>query len=169
MNIFSGAGIDLDLTNGGTEVFAETLMLAVSDLAEAPWDFRFAALLNRQDQNVMGRGAVAFCLEDIDWGSTAEYRARAKDFVLRAILLALQRHRWDELGYEPPYAEQYLRQFHTMVDAHEPAPAPPLNSEFPGPDEAAIACCAQHRLLSALPMWDCCLFCHRTLYETGVS
>ncbi|MGW0733049.1 hypothetical protein [Streptomyces sp. NPDC002851] len=162
MNLFSGVGMELDLTNGGTEVFVETLTLAVSDLAEEPWHYRFAALLTRQDQNVMGRGVVGFRLEDIDWGSTIEQQARAKDFVLRATSLALRRHRWEELGYEPPYAEQYLWQFHAMVEAYEPGSAPRLDGEFPGPGEAAIACCVRHRLLSALPMWDGCVFCHHS-------
>ncbi len=81
--MFKGGDQRLDLSNSGTEVFVDVLTLAVSDLAEDPWDYRFAALLTLQDQSVMGRGAVGFDLEDIDWGATPHERARAKGFVLR--------------------------------------------------------------------------------------
>ncbi|WP_234339216.1 hypothetical protein [Streptomyces rimosus] len=57
------------MTNGGTEAFIDVLMPAVADLADAMWDFRFAALLSLQDQQVMGRGAVGFDLHDIAWGA----------------------------------------------------------------------------------------------------
>lgn len=79
------------------EVFIDVLMPAVTDLADDAWDYRFAALLTLQDQNVMGRGAVGFDLQDIDWGTTPRERARSKDFVLHAATLALRRHRWSEL------------------------------------------------------------------------
>ena len=54
-NIFSGGSHDLDLSNGATAVFIDVLMPAVSDLASEDCDFRFAALLTLQDQNVLGR------------------------------------------------------------------------------------------------------------------
>jgi hypothetical protein len=159
-NIFSGGSHDLDLSNGATAVFIDVLMPAVSDLTSEEWDFRFAALLTLQDQNVMGRGAVGFDLEEIDWGATPEERARAKDFVVRVVDLALRRHRWAELGYEPPFAEGYLRRFRAMVEAFDPADAVRGADVFPGPGEAAVASCVAHRVLSALPYWDGCRFCH---------
>ncbi|MFE5867145.1 hypothetical protein ACFQ6V_00685 [Streptomyces roseifaciens] len=160
-NVFDGAGDSLSLSNGGTAVFVEVLWLAVSELASRPWDFRFASLLALQDQNVMGRGVVGFGLEDIDWGDTPSERAEAKDFVLRVVDLALQRHRWDELGYEPPYAPTYLKHFRTMVEAFVPAPLPARAGDdvFPGPDLAVTASCVPHRVLNALPHWDGCVFC----------
>lgn len=166
-NVFGGGGGEgLSLSNGGTDVFLDVLTLAVSDLAHDAWDFRFAALLTLQDQNVMGRGAVGFDLEEIDWGTTPAERARAKDFVVRVVDLALRRHRWDGLGYEPPFAEGYLRRFRAMVsafgvEAFEPAGAAGRDDGvFPGPDGAAVASCVPHRVLSALPYWDGCRFCH---------
>lgn len=100
-NVFGGGEQSLYLSNGGTEVFIDVLMLAVSDLADDVWDYRFAALLTLQDQNVMGRGAVGFDLQDIEWGATPRERAQSKDFMLHAATLALRRHRWSELGYAP--------------------------------------------------------------------
>lgn len=160
-NTFHGGGRELGLSNGGTDVFVDVLTLAVSELAERPWEFRFAALIALQDQQVMGRGAVGFDLEDVDWGDTPEERAAAKDFVLRVVDLALRRHRWDELGYEPPYAHDYLRRFRTMVEEFDPAAARPGEGSFPPPNEAAMASCVKHRVLTGMPHWDSCVFCHQ--------
>ncbi|MFC4518139.1 MULTISPECIES: hypothetical protein [Streptomyces] len=160
-NIFGsgGAGDDLDLSNGGTAVFLDVLWLAVSDLARRPWDFRFAALLALQDQTVMGRGVVGFDLEDLDWGRTPAERARNKDFVLRVIDLALERHRWDELNYEPPYVPGYLQRYRAVVVAFTPPPHPSDEEVFPTPDMALTASCVHHRVLDALPYWAGCVFC----------
>lgn len=158
-NVFGSPGDGLDLSNGATQVFVEVLTLAVSALAEQEWEYRFAALLALQDQSVMGRGAVGFDLAELDWGGCAEERGRAKDFVLRVVDLAARRHRWDELGYEPPYAETYLRRFREIVAGFDPAGARPVPDVLPA--EGCAACCVRHRVLSALPLWDGCVFCHR--------
>ncbi|MGG2463467.1 hypothetical protein ACO0M4_27290 [Streptomyces sp. RGM 3693] len=158
-NVFGGGDKSLYLSNSGTEVFIDLLMLAVSDLADDVWDYRFAALLTLQDQNVMGRGAVGFDLQDIAWGTTPRGRARSKDFVLRATTLALSRHRWSELGYDPPFARDHLYQFKAMVESFAPADDIHLVGDFPGPDERAMASCSQHQILSALPYWEGCFLC----------
>ncbi|MFH9068885.1 hypothetical protein [Streptomyces alboflavus] len=166
-NIFSGGGRDLDLSNGATAVFVDVLMLAVSDLASEGWDFRFAALLSLQDQDVMGRGAVGFDLAEFDWGATERERARAKDFVLRAAALAASGHRWSELGYHPPRVQDHLHRFAAMVESFTPPADSGAARGFPSPDEAATASCARHRVLSALPLWDGCFLCDRP--HQGVS
>ncbi|MFJ4775861.1 hypothetical protein [Streptomyces sp. NPDC088762] len=163
-NIFHGSGgHDLDLTNGGTEVFVEVLMLAVSELAREPWDFRFAALLTLQDQHVMGRGVVGFGLAELDWGATRQARAAAKGFVLRVLDLSLTRHRWEELGYEPARVEEYLRTYRSMVEEFDPEGAAdgagPPSGVLPGLHEAAMASCVRHRVLAGLPFWAACVFC----------
>ncbi|MFD4247535.1 hypothetical protein ACFWP3_39020 [Streptomyces sp. NPDC058525] len=160
MNVFEGAdGRQLEMTNGGTAVFVDVLTLAVSTLAREPWDFRFAALLTRQDQNVMGRGMVGFGLAELDWGDTPQERAAAKGFLLRVLDLALSRHRWEELTYEPPRAEGYLRTYRTMVLDFDPAAARTGAGVLPGPDQAAVASCVRHRVLGGLPVWEDCVFC----------
>lgn len=160
-NIFSGGSHDLDLSNGATAMFIDVLMLAVSDLASEDWDFRFAALLTLQDQNVMGRGAVGFDLAEFDWGATERERARAKDFVLRVTALAASGHRWRELDYRPTCVHEHLRRFTTLVDSFTPPAEGSTAQGFPGPDEAAMASCVRHRVLSALPLWNGCFLCHR--------
>ncbi|POX49634.1 hypothetical protein C3489_24230 [Streptomyces sp. Ru71] len=155
-----GAGDDsLYLSNGGTEVFVEVLTLAVSALARRPWEYRFAALVALQDQSVMGRGTVGFDLADIDWGDSAAERDAAKDFVLRVLALAARRYRWEELGYEPPYAPAYLRRYREIVEGFEPAGDKPEAGVLP--EGGVVACCVAHRVFSALPYWEGCVFCHR--------
>lgn len=162
MNNFEGGdGRYLEMTNGGTAVFVDVLTFAVSELAHEPWDFRFAALLTLQDQNMMGRGMVGFGLADLDWGETPQERSAAKDFLLRVLDLALSRHRWEELTYEPPRVEGYLRTYRAMVEDFDPttADADADADVFPGPQEAAMASCVRHRVLCALPFWEACVFC----------
>ncbi|MEU6890421.1 hypothetical protein ABZ934_01210 [Streptomyces sp. NPDC046557] len=155
-----GAGRVLNLSNSATAVLVDVLVLAVSTLARAPWHFRFAALLTLQDQGVMGRGAVGFDLADLDWGATAEERAAAKGFVLDVVDLALGRHRWEELSYEPARAEGYLREFRSLVEGFAPdAARSPEWKVMPDAHEAACASCARHRVLDALPWWEGCVFC----------
>ncbi|WP_030620162.1 hypothetical protein [Streptomyces sclerotialus] len=167
-NVFTAGEERLDLSNGGTDVFVEVLMLAVSALAESEWERRFAALLNQQDQHVMGNGVVGFDLADVDWGADP-YGAR--DFVLRAVRLARHRHRWDELRYDPPHAEGYLRRYEAMVAAFDPLDPPPPGflagcTDFPAPEEAASASCLRHRVLSGLPQWHGCVFCRSGLLRS---
>ncbi|MFD3414929.1 hypothetical protein [Streptomyces cyaneofuscatus] len=160
MNMFGGGdGRYLEMTNGGTAVFVDVLTLAVSALAHEPWDFRFAALLTLQDQSVMGRGVVGFGLAELNWGDTPKDQAAAKDFLLRVLDLALTRHRWEELTYEPPRAEGYLRTYRSMVEEFDPATAGGGTDILPGPQEAAMASCVRHRVLDALPFWEGCVFC----------
>ncbi|MGW2473925.1 hypothetical protein [Streptomyces sp. NPDC001665] len=160
MNEFEGGdGLHLSLTNGGTSVFVDVLTFAVSELAREPWDFRFAALLSLQNQNVMGRGMVGFDLGALDWGDSPQKAVAAKDFLLRVLDLALAHHRWDELTYEPPYVEGYLRTYRAMVEDFAPATAVAVKSVLPGPQEAARASCVRHRVLNGLPFWEECVFC----------
>ncbi|MYS34435.1 hypothetical protein K388_06351 [Streptomyces sp. KhCrAH-43] len=160
MNEFEGGGgRHLSMTNGGTAVFVDVLTFAVSELALKPWDFRFAALLSLQNQNVMGRGVVGFALEELDWGDSPQEADEAKDFLLRVLDLALTHHRWDELTYEPPRVEGYVRTYRAMVEDFDPATARAGEDVLPGPQEAARASCVRHRVLNGLPFWEECVFC----------
>lgn len=136
-----GAGHDqLYLSNGGTDVFVEVLLLAVSGLARCPWEYRFGGLVALQDQELMGRRAVGFDLAEVHWGRTAPHWDAAKQFVLRAIGPAGRRYRWELLGYEPPHALAYLRRFREVVTAFEPRrPSPPATS-CPTCRSSGVAC-----------------------------
>ncbi|WP_254400350.1 hypothetical protein [Streptomyces sp. AC602_WCS936] len=69
----------------------------------------------------------------MEWGATDAERSAAKAFVLDVLDLAARRHRWG------------------------PADAGP-GDELP--DAPLVACCVRHRVLSALPYWEGCVFCH---------
>ncbi|MFE6847090.1 hypothetical protein [Streptomyces sp. NPDC057686] len=75
------------------------------------------------------------------------------------IYLALSRHRWEELRYEPSRVEGYLRTYRAMVEVFDPATVRAGRGVPPGPDEAAMASCLCHRVLDALPFREACLFC----------
>ncbi|MGW3425774.1 hypothetical protein [Streptomyces phaeochromogenes] len=115
----------------------------------------------------MGRGAVGFDLAEFDRGAAERERARAKDFVLHATALAASGHRWSELGYHPPRVHDYLNRFTTMVESCTPPADRSAARGVPGPDEAAMASCVRHRVLSALPLWDGCFLCNRPRYWPG--
>ncbi|WP_327721774.1 hypothetical protein OG381_45000 [Streptomyces sp. NBC_00490] len=88
-----------------TAVFIiDVLMLAVSDLAFEARDFRFAALLTLQGQNVVRRGAVGFGLAEFGSGATERENARANGSMVCGTALAASGHRWNELGCHPPRA-----------------------------------------------------------------
>ena len=120
-NTIRGGDQVLRMSNTSTEVFIEVLMLAMSSLARRSWELRFAAFLAGRDQDIRGRGLVGFRLEDLDWGATPASQAENRDFVLRAVDLALTRYRWDELSYDPPLVGDHLRRFRSMVEAFDPS------------------------------------------------
>ena len=64
--------------------------------------------------SIFGLGVVGFDLEDIAW--TREGFAAEKAFVLRMIDAARARHRWDALGYDPPFAEGQLGELRALVE-----------------------------------------------------
>jgi hypothetical protein len=161
-NSFSGGGDELDLTNGGTEVFVDVLMLAVSSVARAEWHVRFAGLLAWQDQFVRGRGMVGFDLAEIHWGTSPAEQEENRAFVLEVIELALRRHRWEELSYDPPFAEAYLRRFRGMVAGFAPSAGGPRAERPTMPDDdIVVASCVRHRVLAPLPEYRECVFCTR--------
>jgi hypothetical protein len=57
---------------------------------------------------------VGFDLEEIKW-EQADF-ASQKAFLLHTIDMAATRYRWDELCYDPPLAETYLRDYREIVD-----------------------------------------------------
>ncbi len=71
----------------------------------------------------------------------------------------------ERLGYHPPRVHDYLHRFTTMVESCPPPADSSAARGFPSPDEAAMAPCVRHRVLSALPLRDGCLLCNRPHYQ----
>ncbi|MGI5200795.1 hypothetical protein ACQEU6_04230 [Spirillospora sp. CA-108201] len=119
-NTFEALGTsegDLYLSNGGTDVFFDVLTLAGCALAGSAWESNLVLLF--ADGHRMSRGWDGFDLNSLPW--TANWRAE-KAFLLRVVDLAMTRHGWDLLTYDPPFALDYLRRYRAMVDRW-PAPA----------------------------------------------
>jgi hypothetical protein len=108
--------LDLKLSNGGTSVLLSVLLLSGSDLAETEWEKELVTWLAGRDQNILGLGVVGFDIAEFAW-SKADFPAQ-KAFLLKMIDLALTKHRWDALDYDPPYAQDYLRDFRKLVEAY---------------------------------------------------
>jgi len=111
------AGLGLPLSNGATDVLLSVLVLAGSDLALTTWEQELVTWLAEHDQTILGIGMVSFDVHEIAW--TCDRFDDEKAFLLKTIDQALTRHRWDALGYDPPYAHQYLSTFRTLVQAVE--------------------------------------------------
>ncbi|GGQ43425.1 hypothetical protein BKA00_002319 [Actinomadura coerulea] len=120
-NTFKALGTpvgNLNLSNGGTDVFFDVLTLAGCALAESAWESNLVLLF--ADGHRIGRGTDGFDLNELPW--TANWPAE-KAFLLRVVDLAMTRHGWDLLAYQPPFAPDYLRRYRAMVDGWR-APIP---------------------------------------------
>lgn len=113
------------MSNGNTDVLLSVLLLAGSDLAETDGEVELMVWLAEHDQGVRGRGAVGFDLAELPAGEAE------RAFLLRVIDLAATRHRWDVLGYEPPFAQRFLAELRELVRGFEPATAPPAKTPYP--------------------------------------
>lgn len=111
-------GVGLRLSNGGTDVLFDVLTLAGCALAETAWEHHL--VLHFADGHRLSRGASGFDLSELPW--TADCQAE-KAFFLRMIDAALNRHGWDQLCYQPPYAAASLAAYRVMVAQFSPVPA----------------------------------------------
>jgi hypothetical protein len=137
---------ELTLTNGGTDVLFDVLTLAGCHLARTTWEQHLIlmfATCHRDD-----RGTSGFDLTELPW--TADWPAE-KAFFLAVLDLATERYRWDELGYDPPYAHHDVTRYRDMVAGFTPRPAP--SSEGPDgvdwsapPDPEDLQPCERHGL-----------------------
>lgn len=148
----------VDMSNGGTSVLLSVLLLAGSHLASDDWDRRLVMWLATRDQSIVGVGTVGFDLEHLAW-TDADF-ARQKAFVLSVIDLALRRHRWDRLGYEPPFVEDYLLRLRTLVSRFQRehiGKGPPRS--WPWHDERTdFPRCPDHDVV--MGFFETCLLCN---------
>ena len=111
------------------------------------------------DQATMGFGAVGCNLAGLDWGAGPAEHQAAKDFVLSCTDLALRRHRWEELGYRPAFAEHHLREFRELVAEFDAAVATGSDDRFLDFADLVVTSCVRHRVLALLPYYRECVFC----------
>jgi hypothetical protein len=149
-NVFSGGGRDMYLSNGATGVFFDVLTLAGSALARTPWERRL--VLYFADGGRWGLGNAGFDLAELSW--TDDWPAE-KAFLDRMIALALTRHGWDRMDYDPPHAARYLGDFREIVAGFTPVPvaAPGWGDWRVPPEPAFVAVCAVHGVFTG--EYDC--------------
>jgi len=120
-NLFTAHGSSADpdqlnLSNGGTDVFFDILTLAGCSLAETAWQQNL--VLHFADGHRHSRGFDGFDLSDVPW--TQDWRSE-KAFFLR-IIDAAGRHAWSQLRYDPPHARTYLETYRAMLTGYAPQP-----------------------------------------------
>ena len=143
----------LYLSNTATDVFLDVLTLAGSSIAARAWEQHF--VLHLADGQRFGLGTVGFDLSELPW--TEDCR-QEKGFLFRAIDLALSRHRWEVLDYEPARVAEDLTAYRAIVEGYDPVPAPEHHLDRPpvgiydqpdwrsGPPVELIVLCPVHEV-----------------------
>jgi hypothetical protein len=138
-------GARLRLSNGGTDVLFDVLTLAGCALAATAWECHL--VLHFADGHRIGRGTSGFDLSELPW--TPDWPAE-KAFFLRMIDTALDRHGWDQLRYDPPYAAASLAAYRAMIAPFTPvpatAPSPGRGDWRTAPRPELLARCPAHGL-----------------------
>jgi hypothetical protein len=138
-NVFRAGERVMRLSNGATAVFLSVWQFALSDLAGNSWERAFAQWIARHDTQILGLGMVGFGLDEIDW-DPVQFPSQ-KAFLVRALDTALTRHRWAELCYDPPHAEENLRNCRQLVEPFErPAESSRADVPWPGQDDHQTFC-----------------------------
>lgn len=106
----------VQVSNGGMAVLISVLLLSGSDLATTAWEQTLMTWLAEHDQGVFGLGMVGFDIDEIAWQPQQFLHQRA--FVLRMIDRAIVRHRWEVLGYDPPFVHEYLQVLRQQVEQY---------------------------------------------------
>ncbi|MCG7379099.1 hypothetical protein MH215_18965 [Paenibacillus sp. ACRSA] len=109
----------LRMTNTGTSVFIEILVLSGSYIAETDREKEFVIWLAQRDQNIVGRGTVGFDLDEMPW---LEHDLEPmKQFTLRMIDGARKKTQWQMLDYEPSedWCHVKLDHFSAMIQAFD--------------------------------------------------
>lgn len=143
-NRFGAGERSLRMSNGGTDLFLSALQFPLSDLAVSRWQRQLAQWVARHDQNVGGRGAVGFDLEEIVWAASSDDRAEQHRFLTTVIHRARARYRWDELppGHNAPFLASWLAEYGEIVTSFVPVAAAPRNRgiAWPTPEEPELRC-----------------------------
>lgn len=107
--------ISVKMSNGGTDVFINVLVLSGSELAEADSEKRMIVYLAERDQ-VIGQGAVGFCITDMPW--SRDTFSRDKEFLIKVIHGAKSGLGWEKLEYSPneEIIAGYLENFESLIN-----------------------------------------------------
>jgi hypothetical protein len=136
-------------------VLFDVLSLAACSLAKRDWEHRFAIMccdLTRVGCGIDGFGLDELPMQPDSWESDRE-------FILRVVDLACTRHRWDVLGYDPPFALDGLQSFGELVAGYVPSfPLRERAWRWPLDSiEEAVRLCPDHPVF--LGSFAACRFC----------
>lgn len=106
----------LKLSNGGTDVLFDVLLISASKLAASQWEKNFAAWLAGINPEGIGYGTDGFDIEEIGW-TKANFEAE-RAFVLKVIDDAGNEANWSILAYKPNIKDVLLV-FRRLVEAYE--------------------------------------------------
>jgi hypothetical protein len=106
------------MSNGLTQVFIDTLTLAMSSIASTDKEKEFTVFIASRSQPAKG-GWGGFDVSEMPW--TVKDFDKEKSFLLTAILMAKQKFRWDALSYKPKeeWTVKSLGEFEAIVTAFQ--------------------------------------------------
>ncbi|MEU0538548.1 hypothetical protein ABZ319_01670 [Nocardia sp. NPDC005978] len=110
-------GLDVYMTNGGTDVFCDVIALAGSSIASTAWQRNL--VLHFCDLVRYGRGTGGFDLAEVPW--THEHRSE-QDFFIEMLDRANHRTGWQKLHYTPAI-DHILGAFTRMLTTFDPGAA----------------------------------------------
>lgn len=110
---------EIQLSNGLTSVYIDTLCLAGSDIATQPYEKNLLIWFAQKDGTIVGYGFEGFDIVAIIW--SPEMFDKQKNFLLLLIDAALAKRNWRRLQYVPrdDMIFECLSQFREMVRAFE--------------------------------------------------
>lgn len=114
----SAVGLDIYMTNGGTDVFCDVIALAGSSMARTVWQQH--VVLHFCDLERFRSGFSGFDLADLPW--TRDCQAE-HDFFLALLDRVNRRIGWEKLHYTPSI-DYNLGAFARMLTAFRPSPTP---------------------------------------------
>lgn len=121
------ANAPVRLSNSLTSVLFDVLAIAGCDLAQTPWQRRFAYWLVEHDQVRCGLGCAGFDVAELGW--TVDDFAQQQQFVLAVIDAAYTRHGWQRLPFSPnrpALVEAALLALRALVSDYSPRDIAPL-------------------------------------------
>ncbi|MEY3443673.1 MAG: hypothetical protein RLZZ519_1954 [Bacteroidota bacterium] len=109
----------LNMSNGLTAVFIDTLCLAGATIATEDYQKDLMVWLGQRDWTMFGLGCISFDLAEIIWEPAIFDQQKA--FLIQVAELAINKSHWHLLDYSPheEWALQSLARFRTMLTEFE--------------------------------------------------
>lgn len=136
----------LQMSNGLTSVFIDTICLAGSDIAQQVYQKDLMIWFAQRDPQLMGSGLIGFDIADIIWKK--EIFPAQKAFLLTVLESAAEKKHWDKLGYSPreDWAIQSLQEFKRMLTEFEVTHIDEEEQESIIPFDKKYVTCPKHHI-----------------------